>query len=153
MADGGWRVLVVEDEPGARDLLTVLLETDGYQVTAVDDGHGALAVAATFRPHLALLDSGLPGMDGQTLARRLKERSEVAVIFVSGADSPESRRGGLRAGTDDYVTKPFDPEELSLRVRRVLERTGHRYPAPGRSATSSLTKRPSASFGEDLRSC
>lgn len=126
MAHGGWRVLVVEDEPGARELLRSLLESDGYQVRTVDNGHAALVEATTFRPHLALLDSGLPGLDGQTVARRLKEQSQVAVIFVSGADSPESRRGGLRAGADDYVTKPFDPEELSLRVRRVLERTGHK---------------------------
>lgn len=129
-----WRVLVVEDEPATSQLIVTILRQDGYEVRAVEDGREALDEAERFRPHLALLDSGLPGLDGPSVAARLKERQDVAVMFVSGADSPEHRKRALRLGADDYVGKPFDPEELSLRVRRTLERSGHRVPRTWRVA-------------------
>ena len=118
------RVLVVEDDRGARDLLVALLTDEGYRVEAVADGLAAVAAAESFRPHLAVVDAGLPGLDGHTVARRLKQALELAVLFVTAADTPEDRRSGFRAGGDDYVTKPFDPEELALRVRAILRRTG-----------------------------
>jgi two-component system OmpR family response regulator len=118
------RVLVAEDEPSTRNLLVAILEGDGYTVRAVADGADALAAASTFRPDLALVDNGLPGIDGPEVVRRLRQTGNLPIIFVSGADSAEDIRGGFRIGADDYIVKPFDPEELSWRVRAVLRRSG-----------------------------
>lgn len=119
-----FRVLVAEDEPSARNLLVAILEGDGYTVRAVADGADALAAAPTFRPDLALVDAGLPGIDGAEVVRRLRQTGDLPIIFVTGADSAEDIRGGFRIGADDYIVKPFDPEELSWRVRAVLRRSG-----------------------------
>ena len=121
----GARVLVVEDDPSARNLLVAILEDDGHDVRALADGSAALAEAATFKPHLALLDSGLPGITGGEVARRLRQTSDLLIIFVTGAHSAEDIRGAFKRGADDYIVKPFDPEELSWRVRAVLRRAGH----------------------------
>ena len=118
------RVLVVEDEAPARDLLVAILRGDGYTVRAVEDGQSAIDATETFRPDLALLDGGLPGISGAELAGRLRMASDVPIIFVTGADSAEAVQRGFRVGADDYITKPFDPEELSWRVKAVLRRSG-----------------------------
>jgi len=118
------RVLVVEDEPPARDLLVAILRGDGYTVRAVDDGAAALDAAESFRPDLALLDGGLPGISGADLASRLRKTSDLPIIFVTGADSADAVHRGFRVGADDYITKPFDAEELSWRVKAVLRRSG-----------------------------
>lgn len=123
-AVAGIRLLVVEDEPAARRLLVAILEGDGYSVCDVGDGTAALAAAEAFRPDLALIDAGLPGLDGPEVARRLRQRGDLPIIFVTAADSAEAIRGGFRMGADDYIVKPFDAEELSWRVRAVLRRTG-----------------------------
>ncbi|MEA2685630.1 MAG: two-component system, OmpR family, response regulator [Actinomycetota bacterium] len=117
-------MLVVEDEASARDLLTTILEDDGYQVRAAPDGSAALEIAEAFKPDLALIDAGLPGLDGVEVARRLRLAADLPIIFVTAADSAEDVRGGFRMGADDYIVKPFDPEELSWRVRAVLRRSG-----------------------------
>ena len=118
------RVLVVEDEPPARDLLVAILKGDGYTVRAVEDGASALDAAESFRPDLALLDGGLPGISGADLASRLRKASDLPIIFVTGADSADAVHRGFRVGADDYITKPFDAEELSWRVKAVLRRSG-----------------------------
>jgi DNA-binding response OmpR family regulator len=118
------RVLVVEDEAPARDLLVTTLTGDGYTVRAVEDGKSALDAAETFRPDIALLDGGLPGISGAELAQRLRLARDLPIIFVTGADSAEAIHRGFRIGADDYITKPFDPEELSWRVKAVLRRSG-----------------------------
>jgi two-component system OmpR family response regulator len=118
------RVLVVEDEAPARDLLVAILRGDGYTVHAVEDGASALHAAESFRPDLALLDGGLPGISGSELASRLRAASDLPIIFVTGSDSAEAVHRGFRVGADDYITKPFDPEELSWRVKAVLRRSG-----------------------------
>ena len=118
------RVLVVEDEPPSRDLLVAILRADGYTVRAVEDGKSALDAAESFRPDIALLDGGLPGISGADLATRLRMASDLPIIFVTGADSAEAVHRGFRVGADDYITKPFDPEELSWRVKAVLRRSG-----------------------------
>ncbi len=120
-----FRVLVVEDEASARALLVAIMEDDGYQVCAVADGAAALEAAASFKPDLALLDGGLPGINGVEVARRLRQTDDLPIIFVTGADSAEDIRSGFKMGADDYIVKPFDPEELSWRVRAVLRRSGH----------------------------
>jgi two-component system, OmpR family, response regulator len=122
------RVLVVEDEAPARDLLVAVLRGDGYTVHAVEDGKSALDAAESFRPDIALLDGGLPGIAGSELASRLRATSNLPIIFVTAADSAEAVHRAFRVGADDYITKPFDPEELSWRVKAVLRRTGHTQP-------------------------
>ena len=122
------RVLVVEDEAPARDLLVAILKGDGYDVRAVLDGRSALDAAETFRPDIALLDGGLPGISGAELASRLRIARDLPIIFVTGADSAEAIHRGFRVGADDYITKPFDPEELSWRVKAVLRRSGRAVP-------------------------
>jgi len=118
------RVLVVEDDPVTRDVLTAILKDDGYDICAVADGTAALSAAETFKPDLALLDGGLPGIDGAEVARRLRQTGNVPIIFVTGAVSKKDVHRGFRVGADDYITKPFDAEELSWRVRAVLGRSG-----------------------------
>src|SRR5687767_11832200 len=119
------RVLVLEDERGARELLVAILENDGYTVHAVADGPAALEAAESFRPDLALVDGGLAGMSGSEAARRLRHDGSFPIIFVTAADSAEDIHAGFRMGADDYIVKPFDSEELSWRVRAVLRRSGH----------------------------
>lgn len=120
-----FRILVVEDEASTRDLLVAILEDDGYRVCAVADGTTALGAAKAFKPDLALLDGCLPGIGGVEVGRRLRQADDLPIIFVTGADSPEDIRSGFTMGADDYIVKPFDPEELSCRVRAVLRRSGH----------------------------
>jgi two-component system, OmpR family, response regulator len=119
------RVLIVEDEPAARAQLVKILEDDGYQVLAVSDGQAALEAAKDFAPDLALVDGALPGSNGVEVARGLRQSSDLPIIFVTGADSAQDIHDGFRMGADDYILKPFDPEELSWRVRAVLRRSGH----------------------------
>lgn len=118
------KVLVVEDDPAVRELLVSILVDDGYDVSAVGDGGQALLVATTFCPDLVLLDGGLPGVDGWSVARRLRQSGDVPIIFVTGSDSRQDIRAGFELGGDDYIVKPFDDQELSSRVRAVLRRTG-----------------------------
>jgi len=118
------RVLVVDDEPSARALLVTILEDDGYTVCAVADGPSALDAALIFKPDLALVDGGLPGISGAEVARRLRQAGDLPIIFVTAAGSAEAIHSGFRMGADDYIPKPFDPEELSWRVRAVLRRSG-----------------------------
>jgi two-component system OmpR family response regulator len=120
-----FRVLVVEDEASARHLLVAILQDDGYDVCAVADASTALEAAKTFKPDLALVDGHLPGSHGLEVARRLRQDRNLPIIFVTGADSAQDIHEGFKMGADDYVVKPFDPEELSWRIRAVLRRTGH----------------------------
>ena len=118
-------MLVIEPEPKDRDQLVTILEDDGYKVHAVGDGTTALQAVESFQPDLALLACRLPGSDGVEVARRLRQAGNLPIIFVTGADTADDIHRGFRVGADDYVVKPFDPEELSWRVRAVLRRTGH----------------------------
>lgn len=119
------RVLVVDDEPAARTLLVAILEDAGYTVCAVADGSAALEAASRQHPDLALIDCGLPGIDGVEVARRLRRAGNLPIIFVTAADSADDIHGGFKMGADDYIVKPFDPTELTWRVRAVLRRSGH----------------------------
>jgi two-component system OmpR family response regulator len=124
VAPGGpARILVVDDEPAITDLLSTALRYMGYQVTTAANGHAALDAAATSAPDLVVLDVMLPDIDGFEVCRRLRAaRDFVPVIFLSARDSEDDRVTGFIRGGDDYVTKPFSLEELTLRIGALLRR-------------------------------
>jgi DNA-binding response OmpR family regulator len=124
------RVLVVDDDPTVSDVVCRYLERAGYDVTHAADGRSALTLYSRERPALVVLDLMLPGIDGMEVCRRLQETGDgVPVIMLTALGDEADRVLGLQLGADDYVTKPFSPRELVLRVQSVLRRsTG---PAPG----------------------
>jgi DNA-binding response OmpR family regulator len=115
-------VLVVDDDPDVRSFLDDYLSAHGYTVDAADGGPAMRRALESRVPDLVLLDVGLPGEDGLSLARYLREHHDLGVIMVSGAGDPVDRIVGLEVGADDYVTKPFDPRELRARIKSVLRR-------------------------------
>jgi two-component system, OmpR family, response regulator len=117
------RILIVEDDAGLLSMVKWILEEEGYEVVATADGSEAVTTAESFRPHLAVLDVRLPGMDGFTVARCLQDSHEVPVLFLTVADSLQDRLAGFSAGGDDYLTKPFEPVEFLARVRAIIRRT------------------------------
>ena len=116
-------VLIVDDEPQIRRLLTVTLEASGYRVLAAICGQEALVLAAQHRPALVILDLGLPDVSGQEVLRRLREWSHAPVIVLSVQDDEKGKVAALDAGADDYVTKPFNTDELLARLRVALRRS------------------------------
>ena len=118
-------ILVVEDERKLRDLLRSYLEREGLSVLTAGTGAEALTMAAQADPDLVVLDLGLPDIGGETVATELRERSNVPIVMLTARAEESDRIRGLQLGADDYVTKPFSPRELVLRVRAVLRRTAH----------------------------
>jgi PAS domain S-box-containing protein len=117
-------ILVVDDESESRALLTTILTAEGYEVRPADRGELALASVAAARPELILLDIRMPGMDGFEVCRRLKQRAEtrdIPLMFISASGSLQERVEGFKLGAVDYVTKPFQRDELMARVRTHLE--------------------------------
>ena len=112
---GSLRLLVVEDNPHGREMMKMLLEMEGYEVVAAADGETALELIALHRPDVALVDLGLPGIDGCEVARRIRANSEFDPIFliaVTGYGQAEDVRRSLAAGFDIHLVKPLDPEKL-----------------------------------------
>jgi DNA-binding response OmpR family regulator len=118
------RILVVEDEPQLRSLLRLYLEREGHDVTDAGDGPTALAAYDERGADLVILDLMLPGMQGETVLESLRDAGDVPVLITSAKHSDAERIGGLRAGADDYLAKPFNPHELTARVAAILRRTG-----------------------------
>ena len=116
------RVLVVDDDPSVRSMLVEYLTQHGYDVRAAASGAAMRAELERGAPAVVLLDIGLPGEDGLTLARYLRERHDVGIIMVTGAADVVDRVAGLEVGADDYIAKPFDPRELRARLKSVLRR-------------------------------
>jgi DNA-binding response OmpR family regulator len=115
-------VLVVEDDVSSRDLLRRVLERHGLEVIESSDAAGALRLLFSQRPDLVLLDLGLPDLDGAALIARIRELTDVAVMVVTGRSGEAATVESLRAGADDYVTKPFGIQELLARVEVLLRR-------------------------------
>ncbi|MGD9601158.1 MAG: response regulator [Gammaproteobacteria bacterium] len=115
-------VLVVDDDPTVRELLEDYLGTNQYRVLTAANGAEARAILADSAPHVVLLDIGLPGEDGLSLARFIREQYDIAIIIVSGAGDTVDRIVGLEVGADDYIGKPFDLRELRARLKSVLRR-------------------------------
>jgi DNA-binding response OmpR family regulator len=121
-------VLVIEDDPDIRGLVTALVQRAGMTALAAEDGRGGMRSFFDLRPDLVVLDLGLPEVDGWQVLERIRELSEVPVLVLTAAgESPEKVRG-LEGGADDYVTKPFEAEELVARIRALLRRQGSGRP-------------------------
>jgi DNA-binding response OmpR family regulator len=120
----GQHVLVVDDDPTVSDVVRRYLERADFDVTLAGDGPGALDAVDSRRPDLVVLDLMLPGMDGLEVCRRLREQDpDLPVVMLTALGEESDRVVGLSLGADDYVTKPFSPRELVLRVQSVLRRT------------------------------
>ena len=116
-------VLLVEDDPRVLRLEQMVLEKEGFSVVAAASGEEALELLAEITPSLIVLDVGLPGIDGFTACSRIREFSQVSIIMVTGKDFNEDKVRGLDLGADDYITKPFSPNELAARVKAALRRS------------------------------
>jgi len=122
------RVLVVDDEENIGALLSATLRLTGFDVEVARDAAEALRAADRFEPDLVILDVMLPDMDGFEVAKRLRATRDLPVLFLTARDAVRDRVTGLHAGGDDYVTKPFDLEEVVLRIQAILRRA--KTPAP-----------------------
>jgi DNA-binding response OmpR family regulator len=116
-------VLVVDDESIVRDVVARYLVRDGHSIIQAGDGETARSIFEREAPALVVLDVMLPGIDGLALMRWIRERSNIPVILLTARGDESDRIVGLELGADDYVTKPFSPRELAVRVRTVLRRT------------------------------
>jgi len=122
-------ILVVDDEPSIGEVVTIYLQRAGYQVTVARDGQAALEAIEKQPPDLVVLDLMLPKVDGLEIARRLRAQGDTPIIMLTARREESDRITGLELGADDYVVKPFSPQELVSRVKAVLRRT--RGSAPG----------------------
>jgi DNA-binding response OmpR family regulator len=126
------RVLVVDDDATVSDVVRRYLERAGYAVTLAEDGRAALERFSEQRPDLVVLDLMLPGIDGLAVCQRMRaEVPELPVVMLTALGDEADRVLGLELGADDYVTKPFSPRELVLRVQSVLRRSGPASPGNG----------------------
>jgi two-component system OmpR family response regulator len=117
------RLLVVDDEPNIRELLSASLRFAGFHVETAADGQQALQLVGSYSPDLIVLDVMMPGIDGFEVVRRMRQnRQQMPVLFLTAKDATEDKIGGLTLGADDYITKPFSLEEVIARIRAVLRR-------------------------------
>ncbi|MDR3657484.1 MAG: two-component system response regulator TcrX [Mycobacterium sp.] len=125
-ADGNpINVLVVDDEPVLAEMVSMALRYEGWNIATAGDGSSAIAAARAQRPDVVVLDVMLPDMSGLDVLHKLREENpQLPVLLLTAKDSVEDRIAGLTAGGDDYVTKPFSIEEVVLRLRALLRRTG-----------------------------
>ena len=119
----GEKILVVDDEPSIREIVSLYLKRSGYEVTTAADGQAAVVALARQPFDLVVLDLMLPQIDGLEITRRLRTTSETPIIMLTARSAEIDRILGLEMGADDYVTKPFSPQELVSRVRAVLRRS------------------------------
>ena len=125
----GGRILVVDDEPSIVDAVSTALRYEGFDVREALNGRDALTAVAAFDPELVVLDWMLPDIEGIEVGRRLRERGfKTAILFLTAKDAIENKVEALRAGGDDYVTKPFSLAEVVARVQAILRRTGSDLP-------------------------
>lgn len=117
------QILIVEDEAVTRNTLKSIFEAEGYDVFEASDGVEMHAILEQNLIHLVIMDINLPGKNGLMLARELRENTNIALIFLTGRDNEVDKILGLEIGADDYITKPFNPSELTIRARNLLQRT------------------------------
>src|ERR1700722_15889891 len=143
------RILVVEDDPTVAEVVVSYLRHAGLEPRHAADGQIALEMVATWRPDLVILDLTLPGVSGLEVCRRLREeqdaRARLPVIMLTALGEESDRVLGLESGADDYVTKPFSPRELTLRVQAVLRRAravGTGQEGTGQDGTEAVSPQP-----------
>lgn len=116
-------ILIVEDEAVTRSTLVSLFEAEGYHVFSAEDGGEMHRMLKEQTIHLVVMDINLPGKNGLMLARELREKGNIGLMFLTGRDNDVDRILGLEIGADDYLVKPFNPRELTIRARNLLSRT------------------------------
>ena len=121
-ADDAPHLLVVDDDRRIRDLLSRFLSSEGYRITTADSAAAARAKLSSLSFDLLILDVMMPGETGFEFARTIRQASSVPILMLTARDAAESRITGLEIGADDYVSKPFEPRELSLRIAAILKR-------------------------------
>ncbi len=124
------RILLVEDDPTIREMTQLALQRDGFAVDTADDGVAGLSTFRSQPPDLVLLDVMLPGVDGVSVCRTIREASVVPIVMLTARTDPIDVVLGLEAGADDYVTKPFEPSILAARLRAVLRRVARHDASP-----------------------
>jgi DNA-binding response OmpR family regulator len=122
MSESG-KIVVIDDEASVRDVVKAYLEKDGFKVFVAANGREGLKLAEKQHPDLIVLDLMLPDVSGEEICEEVRSRSDVPIVMLTAKASEEERVGGLVAGADDYLVKPFSPRELVARVRAVLRRT------------------------------
>lgn len=139
------QILIIEDEPDIRELISYNLQQAGFSVVGVDDGEAGLQQAEELRPQMIILDLMLPGMDGLEVCRLLKQRDSVRhipVMMLTAKAEEVDRIVGLELGADDYVIKPFSPRELVLRVKAILKRSQLAMQSSAEAADVTVTAGP-----------
>ena len=147
-------VLVVDDDPHLLRALRITLQAHGYSVTTAADGRSALLTASQHPLALVILDLGLPDIDGTTVLRELRSWSQVPILVLSARHGSEDKVEALDAGADDYITKPFDLDELLARIRALLRRSVDQEQAPvvtTEAFTVDLGKHRVIRDGQDVR--
>lgn len=116
------KILIVDDEPGIRNLISAYLCNEGYELQEAADGPSAVKISQSFKPDLIILDIMLPGMDGLEVLSLIRQHADPYVIFLTAKTEETDKIVGLTLGGDDYVTKPFSPRELTARIKSALKR-------------------------------
>ncbi|MDG3088999.1 two-component system response regulator ArcA [Vibrio hannami] len=129
------QILIVEDEQVTRNTLKSIFEAEGYAVFEASDGEEMHDVLSDNSINLVIMDINLPGKNGLLLARELREQANVALMFLTGRDNEVDKILGLEIGADDYITKPFNPRELTIRARNLLTRSMSANAAPEEKRT------------------
>jgi DNA-binding response OmpR family regulator len=132
------KVLVVDDEDHIVELARIYLTREGYEVEGVGDGSQALARFAQVKPDLVVLDIMLPGADGLSICKEIRKQSQVPIIMLTARDEVTDKVVGLEVGADDYLTKPFHPQELVARAKALLRRARVEPDAPKRIRAGGL---------------
>lgn len=138
----GYSVLVVDDDKEIAELVEIHLAGDGYRVFKAYNGREGLAVMEREKIDLAILDIMMPGMDGLSVCRAIREKSNIPIIVLSAKASDKDKIVGLSTGADDYVVKPFNPLELTARVKSQLRRYTELNPETAKEASGDLTVGP-----------
>ena len=125
------KILIVDDDPHIRQVLSFALAKAGMETSEADDGEAALSAVGAVRPDLVVLDINMPRMDGLEVCRRLRAAGDLPILFLSSRDDEVDRVVGLELGGDDYVVKPFSPREVVARVSAILKRGGRALESAG----------------------
>ena len=133
-------VLVVDDADKIRAVVRKLLENAGHEVVEACNGRECLKVLYDAKPDLVLLDVSMPDMDGWEALERIRELTWVPILMVTARDAPKERVKGLRSGADDYIIKPFEPDELLARIDNALRHAAAGEPAPPEPAPRDLIR-------------